>query len=228
MYLTKLWYLKNIDILKCVRDTHLERLLSFSMMGSVKRQQDIYFPEQGSNHVYFIQEGHVKLSRLDDDGRPIVIDILRPGEIFGKLTLEGKDIPNEFAEAADDVTVCVISRSNFQTLLAQVPERHFHLTRQIGSQFQEFEEKIGELVFTDATKRIISFLIRYSQDFGRSKPPQTTIERPLSHQEISSLTGTYPQTVAMVMENLQKKKLIEYSQQSLVFQNLPGLIELVQ
>jgi CRP-like cAMP-binding protein len=228
MYLTKLWYLKNIDILKCVRDENSKRLMYFTVMSRVKTNEDIYFPEQGSNHVYFVQEGHVKLSRLNDDGRPIILDVLCPGEIFGKLALESGDTANEFAEAADDVTVCVISRSNFQALLAQAPKLHFHLTKQIGNQLQGFEEKIGDLVFTDATKRVISFLVRYGHDFGRSKKRPTTIERPLSHQEISSLTGTSPQTVAMVMDELQKRKLIEFVEQSLVFHDLDRLKTLAQ
>ena len=228
MYLTKLWYLKNIDILKCVQDENLKRLMYFTVMSHAKTNEDIYLPEQGSNHVYFVQEGHVKLSRLNDDGRPIILDVLCPGEIFGKLALESGDLTNEFAEAADDVTFCVISRSNFQALLAQVPELHSHLTKQIGNRVQEFEEKIADLVFTDTTRRIINFLVRYGHDFGRSKKGPTTIEKPLSHQEISSLTGTSPQTVAMVVDGLEKEKLIEFSNQSLVFHDLASLKTLTQ
>jgi CRP/FNR family transcriptional regulator len=190
--------------------------------------EDIYFPDQGSNHVFVVQEGHVRLSRLNEDGRPIILDVLCPGEIFGKLALESGGISNEFAEAADVVTVCVISRNNFQALLAQVPELNSHLTKQIGNRVQEFEEKIGNLVFKDATKRIISFLVRYGHDFGRIKKRLITIEWPLSHQEISILTGTSAQTVAMVMDELHKKKLIELMEQSLVFVDLAGLKTLAQ
>ncbi len=228
MHLTKLWYLKNIDLLKCIIDEHAERLLQLTVMSRLKRNQDIYFPEQGSTHVYFVLEGHVKLSRLTNEGRPTILDVLCPGEIFGKLLIEGGDIPNEFAEADDDVTVCVISRSNFQALLAQLPEIHFHLAKRVGDRLQEFDEKISDLLFKDSTKRIISFLVRYAMDSGVPRGGQIAIETPLSHQEIAGLTGTSPRTVAMVMDELHRKKLIEFSKQSLEFNDFVGLKNLTQ
>ncbi len=217
MYLTKLWYLKNIDVFKCIQEKHVERSMYFSGMCAVKRYEDISFPEQGLNHVYIIQEGHVKLSRLDGEGHQIVLDVLSPGELFGELALEGDEKPNEFAEAADNVTVCVISKRNFETLLEQVPELQFRLTTQIGSHLHEFEENITDLVFKDAAKRIIGFLARYGQVSDRSQKYPITIITPMSYQEIASLTGTSPPTVAKVVNELQDKKLIEFTNQSLVF-----------
>ena len=228
MYLTKLWYLKNISILEWIAVRPLERLRNFTAMSRVKIFQDIYFPEEGSNHVYFIQEGHVKLSRLDDEGHPRVIDLLSPGEIFGKLAIEGRDIPNEFAEAANDVTVCVISKGNFQALLAQVPELHFHIHREFGNKVQELRVKISDLVFKDATRRVANFLACYGQgSIGSPKLP-ITIDAPLSVQELSNLTGTSSWDVTMVLDELQKGKLIEFTSQSLLLHDLVSLRKLAQ
>lgn len=228
MYLTKVWYLKNIDILKSFKYENLKPPMYFTVVSRLITNEDIYFPEQGSNHVFLVQEGHVRLSKLNEDGRSTILEVLCPGEIFGKLALESGDSANEFAEAIDDVTFCVISRSNFQALLAKVPELNFHLTKQIGNRVQEFEEMVADLVFKDATRRIISFLVRYGHDYGKSRIPLVIIEAPLSYHDISSLTGTSPQTVAMVMDELQRKKLIEFAEHSLVFLDLAGLKTLAQ
>jgi CRP/FNR family transcriptional regulator, cyclic AMP receptor protein len=223
MYLTKLWYLKNVDMLKLVREANLDQLTHFTAMSHVKAHQDVYFPEQGSNHVYIVQEGHVRLSTLDDEGSLIVMEILRPGEIFGKLALEGENIPNEFAEAADDVTVCAMSRTGFETLLGRFPGLHFHLTKSSLDRFEEYEERISDLVFKDSTRRIISFIARYGQTFNGSGDHPITVERPLSPQDIANLTGTSPAAFVLAMNDLQKKELVECKGQSLVIRDLAAL-----
>jgi CRP-like cAMP-binding protein len=226
MYLTKLWYLKNVDMLKLVRETNLDQLTHFTAMSHFKAHEDIYFPDQGSNHVYIVQEGHVRLSKLDDEGSLIVMEILRPGEILGKLALEGEDIPNEFAEAVDDVRVCVMGRAGFEALLARFPGLHFHLAKKSIGQLEDYEERISDLVFKDATRRIISFVARYGERFNGSGNHQIIIEAPLSYQDIANLTGTSPETVAMTVDELQEKKLIAYAGQSLVIPNLTSLTKL--
>ncbi len=228
MYLTKLWYLKNIDLLRCMEEVHQEKLLHFASLTTIKAGEDIYFPEQGSNHVYLIHTGHVRISKLTEEGEPALLDVLSPGEIFGKLVPGGKDIPNEFAEAADDVTVCIIARSSFQSCLDRLPDLHFHLTRQVEGRIEEFEERVSDLVFKDATRRIINFLVRYARRFGKNERGLLEIEAPLTLHEISTLTATSPQTVAAVVKQLQEDHLLELSVYSFIIHDLAGLQELTR
>jgi CRP/FNR family transcriptional regulator, cyclic AMP receptor protein len=228
MYLTKVWYVKNLDMLKLVREVGLEQMMHFTSMSRLSTHQDICFPEQGSSHVYIIMVGHVKLSRLDENGHPVLMDILNPGEIFGKLTLDGDDIPNEFAEGADDVTVCLMGRTKFEMLLACVPGFHFHLAKRFDNRLEEYEEKVSDLVFKDATRRIINFFARYGERFDGTGSRSVTIERPLSAQDIANLTGTSTRTVATVLDQLQENRLVGFPEHSLVIHDLDSLTKLGQ
>jgi CRP/FNR family transcriptional regulator len=131
-------------------------------------------------------------------------------------------------DVVDDVTVWVMGRPNSEALLTHVPGLHLHLTKRIDHRLEEYEVKIGDLVFKDATRKIISFVARYGQDFDGSGNRLMTVDKSLSYQDIANLTGTSPETVATAMNEIQRKELIECSGQSLVSHDIACLTNLAR
>ncbi len=82
---------------------------------------------------------------------------------------------------------------------------------------------MSDLAFKDVTKRIISFLVRYAEDFGKIKAGAVHIPAFLSHQEIAFLTASSRQTVTSVLNDLRSKGLIEFTRKTLTVHNLPQL-----
>ncbi|MDI6803181.1 MAG: cyclic nucleotide-binding domain-containing protein [Bacteroidota bacterium] len=84
---TKFWYLKNFNLCERLSDEEMQKIEKMVAMNNFKKSHPIYFPEQPSTNIFFLKEGHVKISRLHEDGREIILDVLGPGEIFGELSL---------------------------------------------------------------------------------------------------------------------------------------------
>ena len=126
---TKFWYLKNFNILDGVPEEQIKQLEKMASMSQAKKHFPIYFPEQPSMNIFFLKEGHIKLSLLNEDGKEIIIDILGPGEMFGELALVDDEGRKEIAETLDDVMICSISKKDFETLLRQNPELKLRLTK---------------------------------------------------------------------------------------------------
>ncbi|MBI4546532.1 MAG: Crp/Fnr family transcriptional regulator [Ignavibacteriae bacterium] len=223
---TKFWYLKNINIFDGMDDVQMKQVEKMTTMTHVEKHQPIYFPEQsasGGNNIYFLKEGHVKLSRLHEDGREIILDVLGPGEMFGELSIVEEDSRKEIAEALDGVLICTMSKHDFEAMLMHNPELNLRMTKWIGLRLRRFEEKMSELAFKDVTKRIISFLIRYAEDFGKIKGGVVSIKSFLSHQEIAYLTATSRQTVTTVLNDLKSRNLIDFTRKELLIKNFDRL-----
>jgi len=131
MYLTRLWYINDTDILKCLEDEKLKRAMTFAAMTRVKRYQDVCFPKEGSSNVFLVMEGRVKLSRLLENGISETYEVIGPGAIFGERPVRSEDLRNESAEAVDDVVCCEIQWSSFQAMLEEAPELFLPLAKQI-------------------------------------------------------------------------------------------------
>ena len=220
---SKFWYLKNINIFDGMDDSQMKMIEKMTTMSKIGKHSPIYFPDQPSNNIFFLKEGHVKLYRLHEDGREVILDILGPGEIFGELSIieqgEGKDI----AETLDDALVCSMKMQDFENMLMHNPLLNLQLTKWVGLRLRRFEEKLSELAFKDVTKRIISFLIRYADNFGKIKEGTIHVTSFLSHQEIAYLTAASRQTVTTVLNELKQKGMIEFTRKTLTIYKIASL-----
>ncbi len=225
---SKFWYLKNINIFDGMNDSQMKMVEKMTTMSKLGKHHPIYFPQQPSNNIFFLKEGHVKLYRLHEDGREVILDILGPGEIFGELSMIDQGGRSEAAETLDDVLVCSMSMKDFESMLLHNPGLNLQLTKWIGLRLRRFEEKMSDLAFKDVTKRIISFLVRYAEDFGKMKAGGVHLSSFLSHQEIAFLTATSRQTVTTVLNDLKDHGYIDFSRKSLVIHKLNELQNLAK
>jgi CRP-like cAMP-binding protein len=204
-------------------DSRMKMVEKMTTMSQIGKHRPIYLPVQPSKNIYFLKEGHVKLSRLHEDGREIILDILGPGEIFGEISIVEQGGTKEIAETLDDALVCSMSTQDFENMMMHNPLLNLQLTKWMGLRLRRFEEKISDLAFKDVTKRIISFLVRYADDFGKIKGDTVHISSFLSHQEIAYLTAASRQTVTTVLNELKGKGLIDFTRKSLTIHNFKEL-----
>ena len=58
-----------------------------------------YLPGDAGDRIYLLKRGVVKISTLTDDGKEIILALLRPGEVFGEESVL-EDAPRDhMAEA---------------------------------------------------------------------------------------------------------------------------------
>lgn len=220
---SKFWYLKNFNLFEGMPEVEMKKVEQMSSMSQVKKHQPIYFPDEPSRSIFFLKEGHVKISRLSEDGKELILDIIGPGEIFGELSLVEGGGRNEIAEALDVVIVCAMNKADFESILKSNPELNFEVTKRMGLRLRKIEERVTDLVFKDVGGRVTSFLVRYAEEFGKIKGGVVKVHSFLSHQEIAFLTGCSRQTVTTILNDLKDQNLIDISHRTLVIQDLDAL-----
>jgi hypothetical protein len=55
---TKFWYLKNFNIFDGMDDATMQEVSRMSSMTEVKTHQPIYFPDERSHAIFFLNKGH--------------------------------------------------------------------------------------------------------------------------------------------------------------------------
>jgi CRP/FNR family transcriptional regulator len=112
---SKLWYLENLNLLRGLSKDDMMAIAKITSMQTVGKNQVIYFPDEPSTSFYFLKEGHVKLSRISEDGREITLSLLGPGEIFGEFALSESSTRDDIATAADEVVICAVNQNQIET-----------------------------------------------------------------------------------------------------------------
>jgi CRP-like cAMP-binding protein len=223
---SKLWYLKNFNMLKSLSKEEMGKLNRMAVMRHVPRKQVLYFPTDSSNSIYMLKAGKMKISRITPDGKEIILTILGPGEIFGELGIIGQQEREETAEVTDDAIVCIVDIKSLQNLMKDNPKFNTEILKFIGFRLKRVQSRLESLIFKNAEQRIRSLIKELALDHGRSiagDENQREVKLGLTHGEIAKLTATSRQTVTTQLNELEKSGIIKYDRKRIYIQDLHRL-----
>ena len=209
---SKYWFLKQIKLFSDLPEKDLQQMDSITRMEAVKRRQFIYLPGDAASTVFLLKAGRVKLSRVNEEGKEITLAILEPGEVFGEMEiLEG--MPRDtVAEALDDVSICVMNRSDFEQMLKKDPNTSIRLTKLIGMRLKRIESRIEDLVFRDVPARLAHLLLQLSEGIGANDQGEIRLPVKITHQELANLIGSTRETVSATLGDFKRKGLVNSNQ----------------
>ncbi len=88
-----------------------------------KNYHDVIFKHgQAANSIYIIQEGSVIISINDANSQPVVLSHLRPGEMFGELTMFEISRRTANATAAEKTVLLEMKQNTFVSFLKKYPD----------------------------------------------------------------------------------------------------------
>ena len=96
--------------------------------------------------LYVIAIGQVELSVIGEDRRKLVVDVLRPGEFFGEVSLLDGGVRSATAVALDEVEAFCLEREPFLSLLRRSPEVALDVLGAVARRFRRTDELLRRQV----------------------------------------------------------------------------------
>ena len=220
---TKLWYLENLNLRQILTLEEREKVAGKAVMRQVPRKEVLYLPSEASNSVYILKEGKVKIYRQAPDGKEIILNIIRPGELFGELGIAGQQEREETAEALEDAVVCVISLKDMQQLIQCIPSLNTVILKRLGTRVKKVQNRLESLICKSASQRIRSLIKEIAQEHGRivvGDPEHVEVKLGLTHSDIAKLTATCRQSVSTLLSELEKQGIIKYDRKRIYVKKL--------
>ncbi len=224
---SKLWYLENFNLFSGLDEQSLKALSEISQMKDFGKNQPIYFAKEPSSSIFFLKKGRVKLTRTSEDGKEMILGLVHPGEVFGELSVIDQEERTDFAIAMEPSLICAINKDEFKSFVEKNPNLNLKITKLIGLKLKRYTERIEELVFKDASQRIVSFILRLAEDNGKVIGKDTFIKPFLKHQDIAELTACSRQTVNSVLTDLREKKIIHFDRKKLIIHDKDALLKML-
>ena len=192
---------------------HTERLLVRQAGSTVHYPKGhvIFADGDISDRVYMIESGWVKIYRLSADGRRVTVGSIRsPGEMMALAeTLLGVE-RTCFAGAISNVSMVVMTKQQFESLLAQHPFMAIKVAKLLGARMREAEAIIHEMVCWQAPGRLALMLMKMGEKMGEHTKNGIQINLHLTHEEIASMVGTSRQTVTSLLNTFKQERSITY------------------
>lgn len=217
---------QNINLLVELSSEELQEIFKAAVIESYQRRDVLYLPGDPRTHVYLVLDGSVKLSRLSEDGREIIITIAAAGELFGELAVVQAGKHDTMAEMMSNGKVAEITVNDFVELLERMPRLSFLIARVIGMRRMLLENKLEDLAFRNVPARLAKFLLEEAASRGRRAGHVIQLPSCYSQQEIGSMIGSTRETTSHFLNNFRKSGLITFNKRIISILNPEKLAEL--
>jgi len=175
-----------------------------------KFPRDAVIYEDGSmgDYMYIISEGQVKITKMSEDGREKILEILGPGNFHGEMALLDRAPRSASAKTITPCVLLALSRADFLGLLKQNHEVTLELIRVLARRLRETDEQIKGLLFERVEGRTRRLLARLAKEPvpGREDKIATS---PITHQQLADLVGTSRETITRVVKELKDEGWLE-------------------
>ena len=217
--------IRNYDLWAYISDEEYEELNIMHHYIEAPKGEYVYFDSHNHNKLYFLKSGTIKIGHIDNEGKEVVKEIIRKGEVFGQFTLERSNLNGEFAQAyKGDVSLCAFNIDDFEKLLKKKPEIAFHFSKQVGQKLHKLQNRLLNLLNKDVKTRLINFLIMLAQEEGETTDGDRYLIRNfLTHEDIAQLIASSRQTVTTMLNEMEAAGWVAVTRQQITIPSVKTL-----
>ncbi|HPI37369.1 MAG TPA: Crp/Fnr family transcriptional regulator [Ignavibacteriaceae bacterium] len=202
-------FLKIVPIFADLAEDALKQIALLGKRKSFEKDSVILLENDSGSALFVIITGKVKVSRVSDDGREVILSILSDSDFFGEMAILDGLSRSANVTAIEDVEIFMIQRSDLLDLLYNHPEVSIALMQELTKRLRAADMKIKSLSLKDAEGKVATVILQLADDIGRIKQGVVEIEKLPYQQDLANMAGTSRETISRTIHQFAKKGLIE-------------------
>jgi CRP-like cAMP-binding protein len=206
--------LRRVPLFAELGDAEIARLSDLARERGYPRNSVILFEDDPGDALYVVIDGLVKVVLIGEDGREVILSVLKEGDFFGEMSLIDDQPRSAHVIAMEDSNLLVMRREDFQHRLREMPGVAIGMLRAMSRRLREADEKIGGLVLLDVNGRVAKLLLSMADENDG-----THITRRVTHHTIAQMVGSSRETVSRTMRELVERGLIEVTRKAITIRD---------
>lgn len=219
------WCIAEVDIFQDLAPHEMEVIAARAPMQTVDAGAVFYTPEQSGEVLFILKRGRVRLFRLTANSKAFTTAIIVPGTIFGEMAIMGQHMQDQYAEALEACTICLMSKEDVLNLLFTDARIAARIAEILSQRLLDMELRLSGLALKSLPQRVAETLLRFEQATRRParlfRP--TRHEVAVTHEQLAEFVGTYRETMTKTLHELREQGLIELRRGKIVLLDLEGL-----
>jgi CRP-like cAMP-binding protein len=188
-------------------------------MVKLKAGEEIYMVGDPGQYLYLLKSGKVKISRFSASNE-MILEFLKPGEVFGELELLKGGDRETSAIAHQDCIICLVEKETFLMLLEKKPTLSLKLTKLIGLRMQRLEVRLTDLAFKSTDEQFNTLILYLAEGFGEETTDGIKIGIRLTQKNIANLIGCSRQTISEIITRLVSSSLISVRNKQIIIHEM--------
>ena len=222
-YSTPMFDIRQVSIFNTLSAQDAKEIAPYLQTENFRKKESIFSEGDPSEWLYIVKKGKVKITKLSQEGKEIILELISPTDFFGGIAVvRGFPYPAN-AVAMEDTEVLKISRKNLLSIMDRFPNLMYCMATNIGDRIKGSHETLKSIALEKVEARIASLLIKLSDKAGEKTPEGIAINIKLTKQDIAEMVGTTVETSIRTMSRLSKMGLVISKGGKLVIRDLAGL-----
>jgi CRP/FNR family cyclic AMP-dependent transcriptional regulator len=194
-------FLRNVPIFSELEEKDLLRVVKLGTRQKYKKGNIVVLEQESGAALFVIITGKVKVVRMDEDGREVILSMFGPGEFFGEMSLLDGLARSASVVATVKSELFMIHRRDFLELLHEFPTVTISLLAELAMRLRKADMQIKSLSLKDAEGRVANVMLMLADDVGIFRKGKVEIDDIPLQQDIANMAGTSRETVSRMIHS---------------------------
>lgn len=174
-------------------------------VDTYKKRQRIFSEGNHPVRLYYVQKGKIKIFKINDEAKELIIRIVNEGEFFGYTAMFENSVYKENADALEDSEIATIPRTEFEELLHSHPDVSRKFIKLLACDVTEKEEQLLHIAYNSLRRKVADALLSVHKSYHTS--PDGDIY--LSRENLAALAGTATESLIRTLTSFKAEHLID-------------------
>lgn len=194
--MTDLWLFEQLTAREKKQIENMARRLD------IQKNEFLFMEGEPATAIFLITGGRIKLFKVSDDGKEIVLGFLTPHDLFGEEILFADHNRTFSAQAVEPSRICACFKSDFEALVAQNSSISRKVIQTLGQKLSSMAEHLADMAVYDTQERVARTLVRLAREYGETTESGRRLNFRLTHEELGALVGASRVMVTNVLKSL--------------------------
>lgn len=200
--------LERVFIFQDLAPAQMDALLERTLVLRRRAGALLAAREETAGAFYVLAEGRAKVAVSGTNGREVTLNVIRPGEFFGEVSIIDGGPRTADVIALEPVVVLSIEREAFLAAVKQRPQIAIRMLQVMAKRLRRADEAIAGLALMDVEERLRRTLIGLAADDGEQVTEGLVVRRRPTQQELANMIGSCRETVSRTLADLGRKGLV--------------------
>jgi CRP/FNR family cyclic AMP-dependent transcriptional regulator len=206
-----------------LEEAEREPLYQLGVKRSFPPGSMLMFQGEPDERVMLLLAGRVKVSRVDQDGREVLLSIRDPGDVLGEVAfIDGQ--PRIANVAALEAVEAIVAPANaLRRHLETTPRAAVVLLEIVTRRLRETTVKRSQFGASDTMGRLAARILELAQRYGEPTPDGIEVLSPLSQEDLAAWTGSSRAGVADALHTMRELGWVRTDRRKVIVSDVEAL-----
>ncbi len=216
--------IQKTDVFKGLTTEQQNRVLDGGFRKRLSPRSVLFNQGDSATHIYLVNQGRLKLTKLNEQGKEVIIRYIGTGELTAAVTVMKNGYYPVTAESIQETEVIGWDKATIVAQMRLYPDIAINLLGIILSRIEDVQQRYLEICTEQVDKRIAYTLLRLMRSAGSRNQNGISIDISLSRQNIADYSGTTLYTASRTLSAWEKKGWIKSGREKIIIVDPHALV----